>query len=79
MNVAPANATGTVQIKDGATPIGRPVPVFGGFALLIDALPKGAHSLTAVFTPTNSAALPIDITTGVADGQVAVLSEVITI
>ncbi|MGH3549136.1 MAG: Ig-like domain repeat protein [Pseudonocardiaceae bacterium] len=56
VNVAPANANGTVQIKDGTTAIGPPVPVFGGFALLIDPLPKGTHMLTAVFTPTNPAA-----------------------
>jgi hypothetical protein len=55
-NVAPANAAGTVQFMDGTTKLGPPVPVFSGFALLITPLPKGAHSLTAVFAPTKSAA-----------------------
>ena len=55
-NVAPANASGTVQFMDGTTKLGVPVPVFSGFALLITPLSKGAHSLTAVFAPTHSAA-----------------------
>jgi hypothetical protein len=56
-NVAPINAAGTVQFKDGTANIGGPVPVIGGIAtpgLLL--LPVGSHSLTAVFTPTNPAA-----------------------
>ncbi len=55
-NVAPRRAAGTVQFFDGSTPLGAPIPVTGGFALLITPLPQGAHSLTAVFTPTNAAA-----------------------
>ncbi|MGH3669877.1 MAG: Ig-like domain-containing protein [Pseudonocardiaceae bacterium] len=55
-NVAPANAAGTVQFMDWTTKLGAPVPVFSGFALLITPLPKGTHSLTAVFTPTKPAA-----------------------
>ncbi|MGH3871092.1 MAG: Ig-like domain-containing protein [Pseudonocardiaceae bacterium] len=56
-NVAPPNAVGTVQFKDGATNLGAPVPVSGGFAFGgLVSLPPGPHSLTAVFTPTNSAA-----------------------
>jgi phosphate ABC transporter phosphate-binding protein len=54
-NVAPFGATGTVQFMDGATALGAPVPVTTGFALLIDSLPEGTHTLTAVFTPTDPA------------------------
>ncbi|MGH3864544.1 MAG: Ig-like domain-containing protein [Pseudonocardiaceae bacterium] len=55
-NVAPTIATGTVQFRDGTTALGTPVPVFGGFALLITPLPKGEHSLIAEFIPTNPTA-----------------------
>jgi hypothetical protein len=52
--VAPSNATGTVQFKDGATNLGGPVPVLGGIAVgPISVLGKGQHQLIAVFTPTN--------------------------
>jgi hypothetical protein len=54
--VSPFNAAGTVQFIDGTTPLGGPVPVFAGFALTVTTLPKGTHSLTAVFTPTDPAA-----------------------
>lgn len=64
-NVAPANATGTVQFKDGTTTLGAPVPVFSGFALLITTLPKGTHSLAAVFIPTNPAAFASSTSTPV--------------
>ncbi|MGB8961000.1 MAG: Ig-like domain-containing protein, partial [Pseudonocardiaceae bacterium] len=57
--VAPANATGTVQFNDGTAALGDPVHVFNGFALFfIGKLTSGAHSLTAVFTPTDPAASP---------------------
>jgi hypothetical protein len=56
--VAPANAAGTTQFKDGDSELGPPRPVFGGFALAVTSkLTKGAHSLTAVFIATNQAAL----------------------
>jgi hypothetical protein len=55
-NVAPVGATGAVQFADGTTPLGAPVPVSGGFALFIDTLPTGPHSLTAAFSPTDSVA-----------------------
>jgi hypothetical protein len=55
-NVVPRGATGTVHLMDGTTALGAPVPVFGGFALSITTLPKGTHSLSAVFTPTDPAA-----------------------
>ncbi len=56
-NVAPLAAVGAVQfIMDGPTPLAAPVPVTPGFALLINSLPEGTHSLTAVFTPTSPAA-----------------------
>lgn len=52
--VAPANATGTIQFKDGDTELGMPRPVIGGFALTVTSkLTKGTHSLTAVFTAAN--------------------------
>jgi hypothetical protein len=54
-NIAPAGAVGTVQFMDGESALHAPVPATGGFTLLITPLPKGKHSLTAVFTPTNQA------------------------
>ncbi len=49
-------AEGTVQFRDGTTNVGEPVPVFGGFALLFTSeLDRGSHSLTAEFTPADSA------------------------
>jgi TolB protein len=51
--VSPLNAVGTVQFLDGTTPLGGPVPVFGGFAWLMTPLPTGTHSVTAMFIPTN--------------------------
>jgi hypothetical protein len=53
-HVAPPNAVGTVQFKDGTTNLGTPVPVIGGTAVgPVSILSRGPHSLTAVFTPTN--------------------------
>jgi hypothetical protein len=53
--VVPPNATGTVQFKDGTTNLGNPAPVAGGIAVgPINVLSRGSHSLTAMFTPTNS-------------------------
>jgi hypothetical protein len=54
-NIAPVGAVGTVQFMDGESALHAPVPATGGFTLLITPLPKGKHSLTAVFTPTNQA------------------------
>jgi hypothetical protein len=55
-NLAPSNAVGTVQFKDGNTNLGGPVAVFGGVAVgPFTTLPPGPHSITAVFTPTNPA------------------------
>ncbi|CAM3140047.1 Ig-like domain-containing protein [Prescottella defluvii] len=49
--VNPANATGTVQFKDGGAPLGTPVPVTGGVATLPHAFTTtGAHSITAQFS-----------------------------
>jgi hypothetical protein len=54
-NVAP-NAAGTIQLKDGSTNVGGPVPVAGGFAFGgFFVLPAGSHSLTAEFTPADPA------------------------
>ncbi|PZS25333.1 MAG: hypothetical protein DLM61_20200 [Pseudonocardiales bacterium] len=54
-NIAPVGAAGTVQFMDGESALSAPVPTTDGFTLLITPLPKGKHSLTAVFTPTNQA------------------------
>jgi YVTN family beta-propeller protein len=55
-HVAPLNATGTVQFRDGSTDLGTPLPVAGGVAVgRISLLSRGTHSLSAVFTPTNPA------------------------
>jgi Bacterial Ig-like domain (group 3) len=52
--VSPATA-GTVQFKDGASNIGSPVAVSGGAASTsTNLLTVGSHTLTAVFTPTNT-------------------------
>jgi hypothetical protein len=52
-HVAPINAAGTVQFKDGVTNLRRPVSVHGGIAVgPVSVLAKGQHQLTAVFTPT---------------------------
>jgi hypothetical protein len=53
--VAPANATGTIQFKDGSANVGTPVPVVAGIALgPTRTLIPGAHPLSAVFTPSNT-------------------------
>jgi hypothetical protein len=52
--VAPPNAVGTVQFKDGTKNLGNPVPAINGKAINpLTILSKGLHSLTAVFTPTD--------------------------
>jgi hypothetical protein len=54
--VTPADAAGTMQSQDGTTNLGGPVPVVAGMAIgPIYVLHTGSHSLTATFTPTNSA------------------------
>ncbi len=54
-NVLPSTAAGTVQFKDGTNNIGSAVTVSGGTASTsTTTLAAGAHSLTAVFTPTDS-------------------------
>ncbi|WFR72784.1 Ig-like domain-containing protein [Prescottella defluvii] len=67
--VAPAEASGTVQFKDGDTNIGAPVPVNSGSASLSYAFGSvGAHSITAVysgatgFASSTSAAQSIAVT-----------------
>jgi uncharacterized membrane protein (DUF441 family) len=55
-SVTPSGAAGTVQFKDGGTNLGSPQTVSGGQATLsTSALTAGAHSITAVFTPTDAA------------------------
>ncbi|HSY14348.1 MAG TPA: Ig-like domain-containing protein [Jatrophihabitantaceae bacterium] len=53
--ITPSNAAGSVQFKDGGTAIGSPVAVSSGSAQTTTSLALGAHSLTAVFSPTSSA------------------------
>lgn len=75
-NVAPFGAAGMVRFMDGTTALGVPVPVTAGFALTVTTLPKGTHSLTAVFTPTDptayaeSTSSPVPLTVGASLGRV---------
>jgi WD40-like Beta Propeller Repeat len=58
--VAPANAAGTVQLKDGTANLGAPVPVAAGIAVGgLVSLPPGPHSLTATFIPASLAAFQL--------------------
>jgi hypothetical protein len=52
--ITPAAATGTVQFMDGADAIGSPVTVSGGTASTTGVLATGSHSVTAVFTSSDS-------------------------
>ena len=54
--VTPTAAAGKVQFKNGTADLGTPVTVSGGQAQYAGKLPAGSRSLTAVFTPTDSAA-----------------------
>jgi Bacterial Ig-like domain (group 3) len=54
--VTPAAAAGNVQFKDNTKDLGTAVPVTNGTAAMKTTLDAGAHSLTAVFTPTDPAA-----------------------
>ncbi|WP_171018824.1 Ig-like domain-containing protein, partial [Rhodococcus sp. Q] len=72
--VAPSDATGTVQFKDGATDIGAPVTVNNGTATLNHTFTTtGAHSITAVYNgdatnrPSTSAASTVDVSVNVVD------------
>ncbi|SCY40653.1 Ig-like domain (group 3) [Rhodococcus erythropolis] len=48
--VAPSDASGTVQFKDGGNDIGSPVPVSGGSATLSHTFDSvGAHDITAAY------------------------------
>ncbi|MGH3498742.1 MAG: Ig-like domain-containing protein, partial [Nocardioidaceae bacterium] len=52
----PATAQGTVQFNDGSSTLGDPVTLTNGTATTTTTLPSGEHSLTAVFTPTDTTA-----------------------
>lgn len=56
-NIAPPGAVGTIQFMDDTSALGDPTPVTDGFTLLITPLSKGEHSLTAVFSPADQAAI----------------------
>src|SRR5439155_26456987 len=63
--VSPAAAAGTVQFKDNGSNIGTAVTVSGGSASKsTTALAAGAHTITAEFTPTNSAAFSASTSSG---------------
>ncbi|MFD1814391.1 Ig-like domain repeat protein [Rhodococcus gannanensis] len=52
--VAPSTASGTVQFKDGTTPIGGPVPLVNGVAILPHTFTtEGGHSITAEYSGAN--------------------------
>jgi hypothetical protein len=53
--ITPSTAAGTVQFHDGNTTLGDPVTLTNGAATTTTTLPAGDHSLTADFTPTNTA------------------------
>jgi hypothetical protein len=50
----PATAAGAVVFNDGSNPLGAAVTVANGTASTTATLPTGEHSLTAVFTPTDT-------------------------
>ena len=55
--VTPVLAMGTVQFKDGTTPLGPPIAVANGIASgTTSRLTVGSHQLTATFIPANSTA-----------------------
>ena len=56
--VTPTGAAGSVQFKDGSTNLGAAQAVSAGRASITPApaLSVGSHSITAVFTPTNTGA-----------------------
>lgn len=55
--ITPSTAAGSVQFRDGDSNIGNPVTVSNGVASgSTSRLPAGSQSLTAMFTPTNTAA-----------------------
>lgn len=82
--VTPAGAAGTVQFKEGAANLGSPVTVdaLGNASLSYTFSAPGPHSVTAVFTPADSAlfsgsqATPVPFTLGA--GSVSVDQQVIT-
>ncbi|MEU3452528.1 Ig-like domain-containing protein [Micromonospora sp. NPDC006766] len=62
--IDPLAATGSVQFRNGETPLGSPVTVSGGTATFKTRdLPVGVHSLNAVFTPSGNFAASISATT----------------
>ncbi|MGH3708594.1 MAG: hypothetical protein ACRDRQ_10925 [Pseudonocardiaceae bacterium] len=66
-HVAPFNAAGAVQFKDGTINLGAPVPVIGGVAVgKLVPLPPGLHSLTATFILTNLAGFQLSTSNTVA-------------
>jgi hypothetical protein len=66
--VAPAGAAGSLQFKDGSTNLGAAQAVSAGRASITPAptLSVGSHSITAVFTPTNTGAYAASTSAAVA-------------
>ena len=69
--VTPVLAVGTVQFKDGTTPLGPRVAVANGIASgTTSRLTAGSHQLTAAFIPADSAAFlastssPVELVVG---------------
>lgn len=55
--VTPVLAVGTMQFKDGTTPLGPPIAAANGIASgTTSRLTVGSHQLTATFAPADSAA-----------------------
>jgi hypothetical protein len=55
-SVSAVTAPGSIQFLDGTTAVGGPIAVAAGAAETTTTLAPGTHSITAVFTPTNSVA-----------------------
>lgn len=64
--VSPANAEGGVEFFDGSTSLGSAPLSAGKAALQTSALPVGAHSITAGFTPTDAAAFTASTSAAIA-------------
>jgi Bacterial Ig-like domain (group 3) len=63
--VSPSGAAGSVTFMDGATQVGSTQTVAAGSASVTAVLADGAHSLTAVFTPTDATAFTASTSTAV--------------
>src|SRR5882757_2121192 len=53
---ASGSPAGAVEFRNGATPLGSAAVASGAASKVVNSLPVGANSITAVFTPTDAAA-----------------------